>query len=112
MLTATNEFMASKQAIPRLVADARMCAERERRTDTRYPFFRKAVIHLDDQHHSAFTRNISETGIGLMHTVDLPLCNVELYIITDHGSCLKFRARVERCEPSSGGLYISGLTFF
>ena len=112
MLTMTSEFMTPEQAIPCLVADAEECDKRERRTDKRVPFFRQASIRLDDgQSFSAYTRNISQTGIGLMHTVDLPLCDVELTIVAGKDQFPKLRARVERCEPCSGGLYISGLRF-
>ena len=107
MLAMTNP----KQAVPRLLAAAKEFAERERRSDPRFPFFRHASIRLDGQCHSAYTRNISDSGIGLMHTMDLPLCEIELWIMTDLNGLLKFRARVVRCEPCSSGLYVSGLTF-
>jgi hypothetical protein len=107
MLTMTNP----KQAIPRLVAAAKEFAERERRSDPRFPFFRHASIQLDGQCHSAYTCNVSDSGIGLMHTMDLPLCEVELCIMTELDHFLTFRARVVRCEPCSSGLYVSGLTF-
>jgi hypothetical protein len=112
MATMTNEFMTPEQAIPQLVADAEEFEKRERRTDTRYPFFRQVLIHLDgDKRYSAYARNISQTGIGLMHTVDLPLCDVELTIVAGPDRFLKLRARVERCESCSYGIYFSGLSF-
>ena len=111
MLTMTNDCVAPELEIPRLVADAKEFAERERRSDTRFPFFRYASVHLNGQIHSAYTRNISDSGIGLMHAMELPLCDVELLITTDPGRLLKVRARVERCELCSSGLYLSGLTF-
>ena len=111
MLTMTNESMTPKQSLSRLVVDAKEFAERERRSDTRFPMFRHATIHVNGQSHSAYTRNISDSGIGLMHSMDLPLCDVELSIMTDLNRLLRIRARVERCESCSGGLYISGLMF-
>jgi hypothetical protein len=111
MSTMTNEFMTPEQAIPQLVADAKEFAERERRTDTRFPFFRQASIHVNGHCYSAFTRNISDSGIGLMHTMELTLCDVELHITADLDRVLSIRARVERCESCSSGLYISGLSF-
>ncbi len=111
MLTMTNDCATPEQEIPRLVADAKELAERERRSDTRFPFFRHASVHVNGQCHSAYTRNISDSGIGLMHAMELPSCDVELRITTDPGRLLTIRARIERCEPCRGGLYLSGLTF-
>jgi hypothetical protein len=111
MLTTTDEVMTPKQAISCLVADAKEFAEKERRSETRFPFFRHASVDLDGHFHAVYTRNISDSGIGLMHTMDLPLCGVELCIMTDVNRILKLRARVVWCEPCSSGLYVSGLTF-
>lgn len=111
MLTTTTEFTTPEQAIPRLVADAKEFAKRERRTGTRFPFFRQASIHLDGQCYSAYTRNISQSGIGLMHTLDLPPSDVELTIMVSLNRFLKLRARIERCESCGDGLFISGLVF-
>jgi hypothetical protein len=111
MLPMMTEYIAAEQAIPRLVAEAKEVAQRERRSEKRIPFFRNASIHVNGQCYSAYTRNISDSGIGLMHTMELPLCDVELNITADLGRFLKFRARVERCESSGDGLYVSGLMF-
>ena len=102
---------APRQIIPRLVHEAKEFEKRERRSDVRYPFVRHASIGLNDQTYSVYTRNISDSGIGLMHTMELPLCEVELTIPTELGRFLRVHARVEWCEPSSDGLYVSGLMF-
>ena len=92
----TDECATPEQVLPRLVADAKEFAERERRTDARFPFFRHTSVHVNGQCHSAYTRNISESGIGLMHAMNLPLCDAELCISTDPGVYLKLRARIEQ----------------
>ena len=97
--------------IEEVVNEAKEFEKRERRSDVRFPFYRHASINFDGEHFSAYTRNISESGIGLMHSMELPLCEVELRIPIEAGRFLDVHAHVERCELSGDGLYISGLRF-
>jgi hypothetical protein len=55
--------------------------------------------------YSAFTREISATGFGLLHNMQLPLKEVGLLVA---GQRQTLRAEVERCEPCGEGWYISG----
>ena len=45
----------------------------DRRSEKRYPFFRPAFVQVDDHSFSAFTREIGASGMGLLHSMKLPL---------------------------------------
>jgi hypothetical protein len=109
--TTTDDFMTPDQAVPCLASGAKNFAKKERRFDIQFPLFRHASIYLDGQCFAAYIRNISDSGIALMHSMDLPLCEVELSFLIELGRLQSLRARVERCEQCSDGLYFSGLMF-
>ena len=69
------------KAIYQLIVEAKAALKADRRGDVRYAFFRPVSIELDDGHvHSAFTREISETGIGLVHNMPLGEGEVEISV--------------------------------
>ena len=77
----------------------------DRRSEKRYPFFRPASVQLDDHNFSAFTREIGASGMGLLHSMKLPL---EEVVIKIAGRPEQLCLRIERCESIGEGWYISG----
>ena len=77
----------------------------------RYSFFRPIVIHFGRQRIAAFSREVSELGIGLLHNADLTLGEVEIGIPTEEGYSVRIRTNILWCEPCGEGWFISGGTF-
>ncbi|QDU89389.1 hypothetical protein Pla175_27790 [Pirellulimonas nuda] len=86
-----------------LVAQAEF--KSDRRTEQRYPFFRPASVQVGGHNFSAFTREISVSGVGLLHSMELPLSEVVIQIA---GGARQLRLRIERCEPIGEGWYTGG----
>jgi hypothetical protein len=101
-------------AVSQLIREAVLEAEVDRRIRQRYPFFRPAKIALDDAQpisRSAFCRDISPTGVGLLH--DFPLENREVVVAvtTDAGRSVSLRIDIMWCKPCGEGWYMSGGRF-
>jgi len=50
----------------------------ERRADQRIPYFHTASVQVDHRSYTAFIREISDSSIGLLHNVELPLKDAEI----------------------------------
>jgi len=81
--------------------------DNDRRSDKRFPFFRPVSVLVADHCFSAFTREICAVGIGLLHSMELPLKEVVKKIA---GRPQQLRLQIERCESIGEGWYISGGT--
>ena len=78
----------------------------------RHAFFRPVSIEVDDGHqYSAFSREISSSGIGLIHNVELPDGDVEITISSEQGYSIRVRTNIMWCQPCGEGWYISGGKF-
>lgn len=99
----------SDKLMYRLLFEAETDFNNDRRSKKRYPFFRPVSVKVDGHSYSAFTREISATGFGLLHNMELPLKEVEILVA---GQRQTLRAEVERCEPCGEGWYISGCKVF
>ena len=100
------------QAIYQLVVEAKDGLRTDQRSEVRYAFFRPISIETDDgQKYSAFTREISESGIGLIHNMDLDDREVEISISSDCGYSIRVRTRIVWCQACGEGWYISGGQF-
>ncbi len=100
------------QAIYQLVLEARTGLKTEQRSELRYPFSRPVSIEMDGgQKYSAFSREISESGIGLIHNMDLNDREVEISIPSEGGYSIRVRTRIVWCEACGEGWYISGGRF-
>ena len=60
---------------------------------------------------SGFSREISETGIGLLHNAELRNSEVEVTIPTEQGYSVQIRTEIVWCTPCGEGWYISGGRF-
>jgi hypothetical protein len=83
----------------------------ERRSEQRYPLFRRATLFRRGQRFSAFTRDISVAGIGLLHGVELQPGEIEVSIAGERGYGVRVRAAVVWCRYCGDGWYISGARF-
>ena len=100
------------KAIYQLVLAAKAGLRTDQRSEVRYAFFRPVSIETDDgQEYSAFSREISEAGIGLIPNVDLNDHEVEISIRSDCGDSIRVRTRIVWCEACGEGWYISGGEF-
>jgi hypothetical protein len=106
-----QESSAGK-AIYQLIVEARSKENKDRRCDVRHAFFRPVSIEVDDGHqYSAFSREISASGIGLIHNVELPDGDVEITISSEQGYSIRVRINIMWCQPCGEGWYISGGKF-
>ena len=100
------------KAIYQLIAEARDREKLERRAETRYPFFRPVLIQqADGRQISAFSRDISERGIGLQHNLKLPLREVEITISSEQGYSVRVRTKIVWCRPCGDDWFVSGGEF-
>src|SRR5262245_39797955 len=91
-------------AIHQLISEALCENKHDRRREPRYPFFRRISVGLKDGHrHSAFTREISASGIGLVHNVEFLPGEVELSIPSEQGCVVRVRTRIVWCQPCGDG---------
>lgn len=86
----------------------------DRRDDRRVPFFAPVSLRpafTADQRFSAFSREISSSGIGLLHS--MPVEHGEVFEITlrQPGQDLQKFAEVVWCRAAGEGWYLSGCRF-
>jgi hypothetical protein len=98
--------------IHELVVEAHQDTRKDRRSETRYPFFRQVTLHAPGAEPAAcFTREISPVGIGLLHNVQLTPGEVELSIPSRRGYSIRVRTRILWCHSCGEGWFISGGLF-
>lgn len=98
-------------AIHELIVEAHDEDKRDRRTEVRYPFFRSVELEVEGRRHAAFSREISNDGMGLLHNVELPPGDVEVTILSRRGHSVHIRVRIHWCRPCGQGWFISGGRF-
>jgi hypothetical protein len=99
-------------AIHELVVEAHHEHVRDRRSETRYPFFRPVSLEIQPgSRFSAFTREISSQGIGLLHNFDIRPSEIELYIPHRKGQLIRVRTRIIWCQERGDGWFTSGGVF-
>jgi hypothetical protein len=103
-----------EQAVLRLLSAARSEEQIERRGEPRHPFFRPVSLLFEGpprRQFSAFSREISKTGIGLLHNMPLQQGEVTLAIMGPVGEVCRFRTQIVWCRPCGEGWYLSGARF-
>ncbi len=106
-----NTSTSRSQALLQLITEAKQAAKKERRSETRIPFFRPVSIAMKGHCYTAFSREISESAIGLLHSMELPLDDVEISVSMKSGQRCNLLTRIEWCESCGEGWYISGGEF-
>ncbi len=85
----------------------------ERRGEDRTPCYRKLTIYADDGTGPipAAMRDISETGIGLVHEVPLEPGEYSIRIPINDGPTICARVKIVWCQSTMKHCYISGGPF-
>jgi hypothetical protein len=100
-----------RAAVMRIIKEARDSADLEQRRSVRVPFFRPVQVGLSDAEpprFSAFCRDLSLYGIGLLHIMPLNCREVLVRFPSRSGAPTDLRVRVEWCEDCGEGWYMSG----
>lgn len=102
------------EAVQRLLRSARLPATDERRGSDRSPFFGPVTISLvadECPKFSAFARDISPVGIGLLHIMPLEESEVVVNVPVGTRGWVTFRTQIVWCKPCGDGWYSSGGRF-
>ena len=89
-------------------------AATDSRHDPRCPFFRPVTVTVGGAQGtklSAFSRDLSPTGIGLLHNMPLETHRVTLSIPVAAGQQVDLSTEITWCEPCGEGWYLSGGRF-
>lgn len=100
-----------QQAVQRLLTAARD-GHVENRSEPRSPFFHPATLtyrYREEQPIAAFTRELSDSGIGLLHSVPIERGEVTVSIERPDNT-IAFRTFILWCKPC-GQWYLSGGQF-
>jgi len=98
--------------VRRLVNEAQDETDFQRRNEVRHPFFRPVkIVDSERIELSALSRNISETGIGLIHHCNLRSTTVSLIITRRSGEQVEVAAKIRWCRPIGDQWFISGGEF-
>lgn len=107
-----QELRSFGNALHPLLVEARANDQREDRWGIRYPFFRSvSITNAEGDLIPAFSRDISASGIGLLHNIELPPGMVEVRIRSTKGYIVTVQTRIFWCQSSGEGWYISGGQF-
>ncbi len=108
-LTTTTD-----EVIEQFLQEAASTMAIDQRQNGRYPFFCPVTITPHDAAEtklSAFMRNISRSGIGLLHNGRLETQRVTLTIPTIGGRSVDIQSKITWCKSFGEGLYASGGPF-
>jgi hypothetical protein len=86
----------------------------ERRSKVRYPFFCPATLRFEHgrpNSFSVFTRDLSRSGVGLLHGMELPRQTARLTISPDSAEAVELCVEIAWCRPCGDGWFISGGLF-
>jgi len=110
-MSDNNNSLTAKEVAQQLLQE--VCKDNRRETD-RHPFFRPVSVTPDNEkgnNYSAFSRDISLGGIGLLHNMPLDTVEATLTITGNSPEPHKIRAKIQWCQPAGEGWYISGVEF-
>jgi hypothetical protein len=110
--TILNEELvkSADKAIARVLHDVKEAIGSDRRRAQRMPFFREISIEVDGRQLSAFSRDLSSKGIGLLHRT--PVNPGEITVsIPWPGGMIRQRTLIVWCHDVGEGWYASGGRF-
>ena len=107
---------ALAQSLPHEVQDLLADARRhgaERRAYGREPYLHPAVLQLEDtgERHSAFIRDVSSGGVGLLHFVSATPQRAQLMTRRMNDEIISVGVDIAWCVPCGEGCFMSGGTF-
>jgi len=111
--TRSNSDPQISSAVTKLLEGARSAEKTDRRASPRHPYFQPVTVVSSDrkQKMTAFSREISESGIGLLHYMPVMPGEVTLTISGPLGAALRVRTEILWCRPCGEGWYLSGGQF-
>ena len=85
----------------------------ERRAFGREPYVHPAMLELDndENRHSAFIRDVSVSGVGLIHFVPIEPQRIAILTRRRNDEVINVLVDITWCVPSGEGCYMSGGTF-
>ena len=86
----------------------------ERRAEKRESFFspvRFSFTADSRREFTCFSRDISATGMGLLHCMSLAPCEIVLTIPSKSFGDVRIRSEIVWCQPCGEGWYLSGARF-
>jgi hypothetical protein len=104
---------ALQETVQNLLEEARQGVE-ERRAEKREPFFAPVLLSLPYEGARQFTvysRDVSATGIGLLHFMSLERGAVVLSIPSGSRGKVRVLSEIVWCQPCGDGWYLSGARF-
>lgn len=111
MTLAVNETKPLGTAIYEILREAQASESRECRDRIRYSFFRPLTLHVGTKSCGGFSREVSETGIGLLHNFPLRAGEIDVTIPTEQGYSVRIHTRIIWCTPCGEDWFISGGEF-
>jgi hypothetical protein len=111
MLESAFESTPSDMTIHELITEAVDVNKRERGSEERHPFFRPLWLNMHGRQYPAFSREISEIGIGLLHDFELMAQEVQISIRCKGNRVFQARTRITWCRSLGQGWYVSGGRF-
>jgi hypothetical protein len=111
-MSATTSPAAASQveaAVRRLLNEEQDYSDR--RSAPRNPFFRPISMtwrFASQERRVAFTRELSSSGIGLLHAYPVSRGEVLVTVSSEHGDPVLFRVYLLWCRPCGEGWYLSG----
>ncbi len=113
--TPLIEQNAIEESVKRLLDEAKAAIE-ERGDAIRTPFFGPINITIVEKSQqwqfSGFSRELSSSGIGMLHSMPLEAGEVVLVTISRRSAPdIRLRSKLRWCEPCGEGWYISGAEF-
>ncbi len=109
--TATTLPHSDRQAIASLLMDVVHNSGAERRAEPRHPFFQSVSLTVDGVSNESlvvFAREISASGIGLLHNAKLEPGTIELTFASPTGNTCRIATEIIWCRALTEGWYISG----
>jgi hypothetical protein len=101
-----------REIVHQLLDEARAQELTDRRAEMRHPFFAPVDVQFHDANHlSAFSREISPLGIGLLHNAPLAPETVTIRLRGPGGTPLSVQTQILWCKPCGEGWYLSGGRF-
>ncbi len=100
-----------REIVHQLLDEARAQELTDRRAEMRHPYFAPVDVRMNDTHLSAFAREISPLGIGLLHNAPLPAEVVTIRLRGPQGTNLAIQTQILWCKPCGEGWYLSGGRF-
>lgn len=101
-----------EELVHRLLGEAKE-KNTERRAEKRDPFFKAIRLSFvgENRQFTCFSRDISPSGIGLLHYLTVEPGRVVLTVPSDACGDIRILAEIVWCRPCGEGWYVSGARF-